>query len=353
MTQTGNVKPLVTLIAPAFNEAALFSTNMRKLCEYMNTLEDEYRWEIVVINDGSRDNTGELADQFAMSYDNIRVIHHPVNMGLGKAFMTGFRFCKGDYVVTLDIDLSYAPYHIGHLLEKIQASHADVVLASPYMKGGSINNVPPLRKFLSIWANRFLSVFSQGHFSTLTCMVRAYRGDFIRALSLRAKGMEVMPETVYKTMVMRGRIEQIPADLDWGDQLKPGVKRVSSMRIQRHIISTFLAGFVFRPFMFFILPGLLLLVFSAYVNVWMLIHFFEAYFGPAMDYENARTAAAVALAYRESPHSFIVGLLSLMLSVQLIGLGILALQNKQYFEELFYLNSTFRLTDANNDGRSG
>lgn len=353
MTQAGNMKPLVTLIAPAFNEAALFSPNMHKLCEYMSTLEDRYRWEIVVINDGSRDNTGELAELFAKSYDNIRVVHHPVNMGLGKAFMTGFRFSRGDYIITLDIDLSYAPDHILRLLNKLQESHADIVLASPYMKGGSINNVPPLRKFLSIWANRFLSIFSQGHFSTLTCMVRAYRGDFIRALSLRAKGMEVMPETVYKTMVLRGRIEQIPADLDWGEQLKVGVRRVSSMRIQRHIVSTLLAGFVFRPFMFFILPGLLLSIFSAYVNIWMLIHFFDAYFGPAVNYEDARAAAAVALAYRESPHSFIVGLLSLMLSVQLIGLGILALQNKQYFEELFYLNSTSRLTDNNHDGQSG
>ena len=91
--------------------------------------------------------------------------------------------------------------------------------------------------------------------------------------------------------------------------------------------------------MFFVLPGLVLLAFSAWVNVWMVIHFLEAL-------RNAPPGAAIdgfswalAEAYQAYPHTFIVGLLSLMLAIQLISLGVLALQSKSYFEEIFYLGS--------------
>ena len=334
--------PLVTIITPAYNEAAILQKNLQTLSEYLQTLENRFRFELVIINDGSADSTAELADEFANGKENVRVYHHFKNGGLGQAFKTGFAHSNGDYVVTMDIDLSYGPEHIVRLLDKITQTKAKMVLASPYMKGGSLTNVPWLRKTLSIWANRFLSIFAHGHLSTLTCMVRAYEGEFVRAMSVRATSMEIMPEMIYKSMILRGLVEQIPAHLDWGEQVTAGGLRKSSMRILSHMIGTMLSGFLFRPFMFFILPGLLLLAFSAYVNVWMLIHFFEAYLGPAQAYDSGRAAAAVALAYQTSPHTFIVGLLSMMLSVQLIGLGILALQSKQYFEDLFYLGSSIR-----------
>lgn len=336
-------KPLVSLVLPAYNEAAILEQNLERLCDYMRSLERDYRWEIVLINDGSADATGAIAERFARAHDNVRVYHHIKNFGLGQAFKFAFRQCRGDYVVTLDVDLSYAPEHIGRLLAKIRATRAKIVLASPYMQGGSLANVPWLRRVLSIWANRFLGLFARGHLSTLTCMVRAYDGEFLRALNLRATGMEVMPEMIYKAMILRGRIEQIPAHLDWGLQVAAGPKRRSSMRVLRHTLATLLAGFIFRPFMFFIAPGLVLLVFALYVNGWMFVHFFEQYFNPALAITGAdRVSAAVAAAYALHPHTFIVGLLSLMLAIQLIGLGILAMQSKNYFEEMFHLGSSIQ-----------
>ena len=333
-------KPLVSLVVPAFNEASILEDNLKTVADYMDSMCDDYDWEMVLINDGSTDATGEIAEAFAVKRDNVRVYHHFTNFGLGQAFKFGFAKTRGDYVVTIDIDLSYSPEHIGALLRKIRETRAKMVLASPYMQGGDISNVPWLRKTLSIWANRFLSVFAHGHLSTLTCMVRAYDGEFIRSLNLRSTDMEVMPETVYKSMIMRARIEQIPAHLDWGLQMAAGTKRRSSMRILRHIVSTILSGFIFRPFMFFVLPGLVLLSFSVWVNAWMIIHFFESYFSLPDNLATDKVSAAVAQAYAQYPHTFVVGLLSLMLAIQLISLGILALQNKKYFEEIFHLGLT-------------
>jgi hypothetical protein len=73
----------------------------------------------------------------------------------------------------------------------------------------------------------------------------------------------------------------------------------------------------------------------------MLIHFFEAYAELGASPEVTQDiSAAVALAYARYPHTYIVGLLSLMLSMQLIGMAMLSLQNKRYFDELFHLGST-------------
>ncbi len=340
-------KPLVTVVLPAFNEEAILETNVGVLLDYFDSLTDRYRWEVIVVNDGSGDSTGEIGERLADNHDDVSIIHHPVNFGLGQAFKTAFAASTGDYVVTLDVDLSYAPEHVERLLEVVETTPAKIVLASPYMKGGSIKNVPALRRILSIYANRFLSFFAQGHLSTLTCMVRAYDGKFVRQLDLRSTGMDIMPETVYKAMILRAKIVQIPADLDWGLQQKEpeqeGASRQSSMRIFRHILATILSGFIFRPFMFFVLPGLLLLALSAYVNIWMVLHILEE-FGRGSDDLGLITglSAAVAQAYEGYPHTFIVGLLSLMVAVQLISLGILSLQSKTYFEEIFHLGSSIK-----------
>ena len=339
-------KPLVTIVVPAFNEEAIIKENLEILKKYLETLEDDYCWEIIIINDGSSDKTGEYAESFAEVNENVFVFHHITNFGLGQAFNFAFSKSKGDYVVTIDIDLSYSPDHIGRLLENIRVTRAKMVLASPYMKGGKISNVPVFRKTLSILANRFLSIFAHGHLSTLTCMVRAYDGKFIRSLVIRSQGMEVMPETIYKSMILRARIEQIPAELDWGLQNKAGQKRKSSMKVFKHILSTILAGFVFRPFMFFILPGLFILIFALYTNFWAIMHFIDAYLILPETTASDRISEALSISYNKYPYTYLVGLVSLMLAIQLISLGIQALQSKTYYEELFYLGSRiFRMEE--------
>jgi glycosyltransferase involved in cell wall biosynthesis len=336
-------RPLVTLILPAFNEAAILEDNLSVLQNYLESLSTEYQWEVLIVDDGSVDGTREIADRMAARYPNVIAVHHPRNFGLGQALKTGFARSKGDYVVTIDVDLSYSPEHIGALLSKLRADRAKVVLASPYMRGGRLSNVPFVRRILSVGANKFLSFFARGRLSTITCMVRAYDGPFVRSLVLRSTGMDVMPETVYKSMILRAKIDQIPGHLDWSRQLAVGARRQSSIRIARHMMATVLSGFLFRPFMFFVLPGLFLFLFSIWVNGWMLAHFIDAYASlSTMAGGIDRASQALAIAYRNFPHTFIVGLLSLMLGVQLFSLGVAALQAKAYFEELFYLGSTLR-----------
>jgi len=334
-------KPLVSVVVPAYNEASIITANLTKLCGQMMLLEDEYRWEIVIVNDGSTDETGALAEEFARSNSNIRVLHHRKNAGLGEAFRTAFHHCRGDYVVTLDMDLSYSPDHVAKLLQAIATTNVKIVVASPYMDGGKISNVPWFRRQLSTWANRFLSLASKRKLSTLTGMVRAYDGRFLRSLNLKATGMEINPEIVYKATLLGAELDEIPAHLDWRFAKEKGAKRKSSMRFMRHTLSVLVSGFLFRPVMFFLVPGFSLLLFALYVNAWILVHFFNHYQSLGeYPWFFSRASMAVSAAYQEFPHTFIVGGLASMLAIQLISLGILALQSRSYFEEIFHLGTS-------------
>ena len=331
-------KPLVSIIICAYNEAIIMAKNLKILYEHMETL-DNYNWEMVIINDGSIDRTGKIATEFAAKYDNVNVYHHKKNYGLGQSFQYAFTKCNGNFVVTLDIDLSYAPQHIERLLNKLIQGNCKMVLASPYMRGGKILNVPWLRRKLSIWANRFLAFLSRGHLSTLTCMVRAYDGRFIKSLNLRAPSMGIMPEMIYKAMIMSASIEQIPATLEWEKQQSNDVTRKSSMRIKSHVLTILLSGFIMRPFMFFFIPGLIIFLFSTYVNIWMLVHLFVELGALPGGIDMSNLTLAFANAYAQYPHTFVIGFLSFMLAMQLFSLSIQTVQSKSYFEELFHISS--------------
>jgi glycosyltransferase involved in cell wall biosynthesis len=343
----------ISILTPAYNEAAILQEHLTLLCNHLQGLEAQYEWEIVVVNDGSRDETGILADKFASSHPNIRIVHHKINQGLGQALRTGFEHCKGDYVVVLDLDLSYSPDHIERLLHRIETTQAGMVVASPYMPGGSIANVPWVRKELSIWANRFLAVASKGSLATLTGMVRVYDAKLLRRLNLRSRGMEINPEVVYKALLLLEKVDEIPGHLHWRvggkKAAKPtkqsnssstkSAKRKSSMKIARHIWDTVFSGFLFRPVMFFVMPSLIFMAMSVFANGWALIHCWNNYQAYIQRGETPYISEAVALAFAQAPHTFFIGGITLMLAIQLFSLGILSLQNKSYFEEMFYLNS--------------
>jgi len=332
--------PSVSIVLPVYNEAALLRDHINLLCEHLRSLEDRYQWEVIVVNDGSADDTASIADQLALENPQLFALHHPTNFGVGQALRFGIANTSGDYVVTMDIDLSYDVNHIEELVEHARQTGSKIVLASPYMPGGSIENVPLNRKVLSIVGNKFLKFFSQANSSTVTCMVRAYDGPFIRSLDLRGMGLDLMPETLYKAMILRAEISEIPGRLNWGPQLEYGENRTSSMRIFRHVNSTLMSGFVFRPMHFFILPGLIMSLFAAYVTFWMFGHYFEALFAARALDANAGREAAFAAAFLANPHTYVVGLASIVISVQLLSLGVLSLQNKRNYEDLYHLNSS-------------
>jgi len=339
-----NNKPFISLILPCYNEEAILKANLELIISHMESISNKYKWEILIINDGSKDKTGNIAEEFAKLYSNIRIIHHPANLNLGNALKTGFYNSKGDILVVLDIDLSYSVEHIELMVDKLIETSSDIVVASPYMKGGKVTAVPFLREIMSKWVNKFMRIAAQEKFHTYTGMVRAYRSSFIRSVNLKTKDYEVNPEIMYKAMILRARIIEIPAHLDWTEQNKFAGKRTSSIRVIRGFFSGIMSGFIFRPYIFFVVIGALLMCLSLYQLVWLLVDTLSGMSG--IDMQNSLSenpfSASLALQFRKNPQSFIVGGITFLIAIQFLSLGFMSLQSKRYFEELFHLGTALK-----------
>ena len=345
----GDGRSLVSVIVPAYNEAEILAPNLAALCDYLKTIENDYRWELIVVNDGSADATGDIAEAFAADRNNVIVLHHQFNCRLGQTLRTAFDVSRGDVVVVVDADLSYAPDHIGAMLARMKESGARIVIASPYRKNGRVTNVPWMRRVLSKWANRFLCLMAPKDFfsdklTNITGMVRAYDGDFIRGLSLWAMDVDINPEIINKAKILRARIVEVPARLEWKAEKQKGAARrgrTTKLMILKGTVQSIVSGYMFRPFHFFIVPGLTLFLLSLYPLTWTVIHTVQEFGrlagqGLSIDY---RLSEAIAGAYRLAPHSFIVAGFALIVAIQLLSLGLLSLQKKRNYAQLFYLMS--------------
>lgn len=340
----------ISVVLPCYNEEAILNENLNTIISYLNSKSKKYNWEIIIINDGSKDKTGEIAEKFAENENRIKLIHHPTNLNLGLALQTGFRNAKGEIIVVLDIDLSYEVENIEKLVDKLVEESADIVLASPYMKGGRVIAVPFMRKVLSKQVNRFMRLAAQDKYSTYTGMVRAYRSSFIRSVNLKTKDYEVNPEILYKAMILRARIVEIPANLDWTEQNKFKGQRSSSIRILRGFFSGIMSGFIFRPYIFFLGIGAILMILSLYELVWLL---YDTLVGLKEIWAQSLAvdfpfSYSLTLQFKKNPQTFIVGGITFLAAIQFLGLGFLSLQSKRYFEEIFHLGTSLKKHISNN-----
>lgn len=257
-------KPTGTIVVPAYNEAGNVGSSLLRIVEVLLRDMPGRAWEIVVVDDGSVDSTVSEAEATAAHPScagvTVRVLRHAANRGLGGALQTAFKASTGDVVVVVDCDLSYSPDHIPMLVTALEANQAEVAIASPYMPGGSTVGVPRHIERRSRIANAFLSAAVNGEIATLTGMVRAYDGRFIRGLALKALDTEINIEVIYKTQILRGRVVEIPATLDWsGLEVRAGRTRMMNPRTRSKIYSTVIDGILFRPYMLFAIGGLVLL----------------------------------------------------------------------------------------------
>jgi glycosyltransferase involved in cell wall biosynthesis len=338
-----NPKPFISIVAPCYNEEAILQHNINTIASYLQEKNAKYEWEILIVNDGSKDKTGEIADGLAKQSGNIRVIHHPANLNLGNAMQTGFRNSKGDIIVVMDIDLSYSEAYIEQMVDKLIETSADIVIASPYMKGGKVTAVPFQRRIMSKWVNRFMSFAAQDKYYTFTGMVRAYRKSFIQTLNLKTRDYEIMPEIIYKAMILRAKIVEIPAHLDWTEQNKYSGQRTSSLRVLRSFFSGLMSGFIFRPYIFFMGIGAVLMLLSLYELIWLLYDTLK-YLSElhAISSPDSNFSYSLATQFGKNPQSFLVGGITFVIAIQFLSLGFLSLQSKRYFEELFHLGSSLK-----------
>jgi dolichol-phosphate mannosyltransferase len=225
---------LTSVIVPAYNEGQAIARNIACLYDHLAATMPPETWELIVVDDASADDTVARVERFARGYDNIRIVRHERNRGVGAAMKSGIDRARGTCVVTIDSDLSYEPGTVNRLSAELKHSGAAMVLASPYMAGGGTRNVPATRLFMSVWANRLLSFASGGRIKTFTGMVRAYDRAFLSTLAWPQSG-NANVGVLLAARRAGASVVEIPAELAW--PLDRGAARLSYRRAAHEVLA--------------------------------------------------------------------------------------------------------------------
>ena len=140
-------------------------------------------------------------------------MRHPSNLGLGMALRTGFLSCGGDWIATLDADLTFRPSQLRNLLSCQRETRADLVAGSPFLKPRGLNQAPWLRRLPSLAANSLYRRLLGGRFTAYTPIFRLYRAKALKALTLSSRGFEINAEIAARFILAGLTVAETPAIL--------------------------------------------------------------------------------------------------------------------------------------------
>jgi glycosyltransferase involved in cell wall biosynthesis len=179
----------LTLVLPAYNEQENIEIVVRRALEVLPGYTEDF--EIVVVNDGSKDETGVIIDRLAADDPRVRPVHHASNQGYGGAVKSGFRASTGDYVMFMDSDRQF--------------DIADIRLLTPFVPlfdivaGFRMERSDPIHRRINAEVfNLAIRVLFDVHIRDLDCAFKIFRGDLIRSLELTSGGALLNAESMAK-----------------------------------------------------------------------------------------------------------------------------------------------------------
>ncbi len=200
----------ISIIVPCYNEADGIAQLKERLPPVIKSLQKNNEVELIFIDDGSTDNTNELLHKnFTDSY--TKIIRHEKNMNLGAAIRTGFLAAKGNVLVTMDSDCTYAPENIPKLLAEL--GDCDIVTASPYHPEGKVIGVPKYRLILSKGVTTLYSIVTGRHLYTWTALFRAQKRKAISNITITHNNFIAVVEILIKAIKNGHKIKEIPETL--------------------------------------------------------------------------------------------------------------------------------------------
>lgn len=250
-------RPIVSIIFPMYNEEDAIYDNLKSVLSVLGKIS--VVWELFIIDDGSTDGSKEQAQKALKGLSNAHVISYKPNRGRGFALRKGFEAAKGNYIITTESDLSWGSEIIPKLLEPLLNKEADAVIASPYIQGGSLVNVPFKRRFLSRYGNKILTFGLSRNITMATGMTRGYRREMLESIILSMDGKEIHLEIIYKLIAIGAKIKEIPGTITWKDGRDRSKKHKSSLRVKKLILSHFYFSLTESPIHFIGSLGLIFL----------------------------------------------------------------------------------------------
>ncbi len=210
----------ITIIVPTYNEAE----NLPKIVSTLFALPVP-NLNLLIVDDNSPDGTGQMADELCKQMNGcMDVIHRPGKMGLGTAYITGFKHAiehGAQAIGQMDADFSHPLEKIAELAKAIETT--DIVIGSRYVKGGSLDeNWPLWRKGLSAWGNFYARTILNMPIRDCTGGFRLWRREVLQNMPLnriRSNGYVFQVETAYVAHKLGYKFQEIPiyfADRRWG-----------------------------------------------------------------------------------------------------------------------------------------
>jgi dolichol-phosphate mannosyltransferase len=222
-------------VPPARAVVCLPTYNERENLEPMLHALADKDVRVLVIDDGSPDGTGELADRLAAELGYVDVLHRDRKEGLGPAYLAGFeRALAGgaELVLEMDCDFSHDPNDVQRLIGAVE-SGADVALGSRYVRGGGVRNWGRARRFISAGGSFYARVILGVGVHDLTGGFKCYRRQVLETIDLEAvasKGYAFQIETTYRALRKGFTVVEVP--ITFVDRIVGGSKMSKAIVVE-------------------------------------------------------------------------------------------------------------------------
>ncbi|GAA1802519.1 polyprenol monophosphomannose synthase [Brevibacterium celere] len=200
----------ILVVIPTYNERLALPVTLAGLFEHQPEVD------VLVVDDGSPDGTGEWAAEQAAVDERVHVLHRTEKAGLGMAYIAGFTWAlERDYeiICEFDADGSHRPLDLGQLIAPALAGAADLVIGSRWVRGGAIVDWPRSRFLLSRGANLYVDAMMGLGVRDATAGFRAYRREVLEALQLtgvESQGYCFQIDMTYRTIEAGFRVLEVP-----------------------------------------------------------------------------------------------------------------------------------------------
>ena len=183
----------LSIVIPCFNEEKTISKVIDKILKL-----SEIDKEIIIINDGSTDNTRKILDDLKNRSQIISIHNHDKNEGKGAALKTGFGKSNGDIILVQDADLEYDPNDYQKLIQPFYKTDAQIVYGSRFMGGDYVR----LHYFWHFIANKLLTtmtnIFTNLNMTDMETGYKVFKRECLQNIQLQEKGFGVEPELTIK-----------------------------------------------------------------------------------------------------------------------------------------------------------
>lgn len=199
----------LSIVLPTYNE----SQNITKMLDSIaGALPGGTAAEIIVVDDNSPDGTGDIASLHGKSINSgklrIEVVRRQGKLGLSSAILAGVQSASGDIVVVMDGDFSHPPQTIPHMIEELRDSRYDIIVASRYVKGGSIAGWPFKRRLMSKGATKIAKYGLGIQVKDPMSGFFAFRRSIIEGVKFDAIGYKMLLEILVKAK--GARVKEVP-----------------------------------------------------------------------------------------------------------------------------------------------